>query len=496
MSYGHRFEKSLVHATLEGVLQQKSSRFDSVARANRAKAAALIECAEKGYAKLTMGGIAKRARVSTASLYSDYKDRDALLIQAIELVLSILAEDTISLSNDPDPFERVKFLLGAHGRAYGDVFAQWLFRLHIDLAWSGHSHLFGLARVVQDKIETIWDAFWLELMQEGYLVATRPRDLTAILLGAIERQTIIAGLLFGEPAVAGDDLDTLVETTALSLFRVWGTQKFWHQRSPNLGPHPEQWAAQPCSVPGLVAPVMLAELPSRRLAAYAEEVTARTYDRLDAKGRRIRVQLAALLECQDLGYGSASMSGVAHRAGVSTATLYRDYETKQELFTEALAKHAITLADYGSHADATDRPQQSIANQLFTHAAMLADPDFGWFHHATLATEISDTPALIQASTLSHQKTEELWTQAISSFEQRGVFHGASATDATWCDHHHLINILFGGLERNSLLAHLFFGKTACDLAALGDLARAVTEFVFRLQGASEVLTLNAETTA
>jgi Bacterial regulatory proteins, tetR family len=66
----------LVPASLEALLSRSSTRLDHTAMLQRLHAAALLECAIKGYADLKVTDIAERARVSTASIYKTYKDRD------------------------------------------------------------------------------------------------------------------------------------------------------------------------------------------------------------------------------------------------------------------------------------------------------------------------------------------------------------------------------------------------------------------------------------
>jgi AcrR family transcriptional regulator len=481
MSDPERFRKSLVHASVEAVLLQKASRFDPVARANRAKAGALIECAEKGYSGLTMAGIAKRAKVSTASLYHDYKDRDNLLVSAIELFLSILANDQIVLPDDPDPYVRVKFLLKAHGQAFEDGFSQWLIRLHINFAWSGHPHLFERGRAIQDRIEETWNALWRQLEVEGYICAPDPQLITDMMLGAIERETIVAGLMFIGQETSITALDDLVEHTAMALFEVWGTQKFWQERAVATGAevtHPTtEIGPMGTQSLGIAPPRLCCELPSARLDAYALAVNSASFDRLDGKGRKKRVLLAALLECKELGYAAASMAGVAHHAGVSTATLYRDYETKQDLFIDALAQQALQLQDINLFVNPLDSPEQTIANQVYTSGAVLGDPDFAWFHHAMLVTEISNSTTLNDAALKVRTKSDAFWSELIESYVQQGVLRPG--------DPRLIANLLLGGVQRKALLGLLFFGTAAHDTTAIAALAIGSTEVVFQIYSAN-----------
>jgi AcrR family transcriptional regulator len=59
--------------------------------------------------------------------------------------------------------------------------------------------------------------------------------------------------------------------------------------------------------------------------------------------RRKRLLEAAEIVFLELGYGSASMDDIAHRAGMSKKTLYRLFETKQSLFAAVIAARRAEL---------------------------------------------------------------------------------------------------------------------------------------------------------
>src|SRR5690242_7178872 len=73
-------------------------------------------------------------------------------------------------------------------------------------------------------------------------------------------------------------------------------------------------------------------------AAVAERPSPKGQQILAAAGRRFMAQ----------GYGATSMDGVAREAGVSKATLYAHFASKQELFAAiigaACRRHAETLS--------------------------------------------------------------------------------------------------------------------------------------------------------
>jgi AcrR family transcriptional regulator len=68
--------------------------------------------------------------------------------------------------------------------------------------------------------------------------------------------------------------------------------------------------------------------------AYRE--TARTRARLEAA--RERIVEAATAQVAEAGYGSASVTAVARRAGVATGSVYRHFPSKAELFAEVFRR--------------------------------------------------------------------------------------------------------------------------------------------------------------
>jgi AcrR family transcriptional regulator len=106
---------------------------------------------------------------------------------------------------------------------------------------------------------------------------------------------------------------------------------------------------------------------------------------------------AALEELADVGYGAFTVEGVARRAGVSKATVYRHWDGKLELVSDAVLrlKQLVQPPDIGD-------PRERIRGLLIGIAEMLAgsrlapcvpavisaaerDPSMREFHHKTSA---------------------------------------------------------------------------------------------------------------
>jgi AcrR family transcriptional regulator len=467
--------KSRVQRAVEAVLAEPTtSRLDADARHRRLRAATVIECAEFGYASAKIASIAKRAQVSSASIYRDFGDRNGLLLEALQWVIGLFAENWVSETNETDPVKRIEALLLSHGLALSDPFMGWIFRLYVHLANTSAPHLIALARAARDANLAFWVAEIATLEAQGQIVQTDHKLTVAIILGAIERRSILSRMAFGENDNHSPALGAVAAHAALALFKVFGTKAFWADRSdkPAIG-----WVETGRAHHGLnnLPPKSLLDVPSKRLAAFAQRILARDVNRLDSEGRKVRIQLAAMLECIEVGYESAKMASVATRAGVSTATFYNDYPDKRALFIDAIILQARFRVDYHSLIDPAASPADTIAAMAFSIASVLADPNFLWFHRVSMASDISNAPELIQSSRDTRAYTEGFWYDYVTSLEASGVVQES--------DQALTINLLLGPTQRRSVLSMVFFGADDVSEQELSQLALASTDFVLRLIG-------------
>jgi AcrR family transcriptional regulator len=457
------------------------ARRNASGRRQRTIAAMVLECAENGYAVAKVANVAKRAQISSASIYRDFGSRDALLLQSLEWVISIFAQNWVLQTPETDPVKRIEALLLSHGEALADPFMGWIFRLYVHIANTSSPELLPLARQARDANVGHWCREIAALEAQGLLVPTDHGLVVAILLGAIERRSIFARLAFGENDDHAPSLTAVAKHAALALFQVFGTSVFWANQPDHSA---RVWGGRElpdyrhlCA--GIKA---LLDPPSSRLAAYAERVLARDVNRLDAESRKIRIQLAAMLECMDVGYEAASMAGVAARAGVSTATFYNDYTDKDALFIDAMVLQARFRVDYGSLIDTEMDTDQMIACLVFSISNVLADPDFLWFHRVSMASEISNAPELVKSSRDTRAHTEGFWLSYLASLEDSG-FLNKSELPLT-------MNLLLGATQRRSVLSMVFFGADDVEATELSHLAAASTDFVLRLIGNKSAQTL------
>jgi AcrR family transcriptional regulator len=107
--------------------------------------------------------------------------------------------------------------------------------------------------------------------------------------------------------------------------------------------------------------------------------------------RSVAVDLAIAQATSDLlvahGYGGLTMAAVAGRAGVSTATLYRRFQNKEDLVATAVAelREEELFPDTGSLAGDVRIILERLANRLRSDGGMLAAVLGESVHNAALS---------------------------------------------------------------------------------------------------------------
>jgi AcrR family transcriptional regulator len=466
----------LVPASLEALLSRSSTRLDHTAMLQRLHAAALLECAIKGYADLKVTDIAERARVSTASIYKTYKDRDALLVAAIKTLFSILANDVIALPQHDDPIKRVEHLLIAHGEVYAQPLSTWLFRLYASLAWSGQTDLRETGLAVFQGIDSFWYGFLNQLIGEGHLVAFEPKDIVPHLLGPIERCTIIWQLGCGDDD--GDRREKLAQVAAhgaQALFKLWGHASANGASRPLMPPandrifDPTLSQLHPMLPPNPQATPNAASRLNEKLATFERQSTT--------KEKKERLALSAAALCQERGFQKASMGEVAARAKVSTATMYKLYKDKADLFADAVESEFRLLIAFEDMLVTSADPQTKIANALFVLAARATDPQWVWIYHLMMASEISGTPRIIALAREHHSADEAHLGAVLTSLTELKAYD----KQKNEAENALSLNFLLGAIERHSVLSLILFGSEAVEADRLEQLASVSTASYLRL---------------
>jgi AcrR family transcriptional regulator len=437
----------LVTATLDRLLSQTASRLDAGARLQRIHAAALIECALCGHAQMKIAAVASRAQVSTASIYESYEDRDTLLVASMETLFAILAADVIEIPADPDPQVRVEKLLIAHGEVYAQPIWPWVFRLHSVLVWSGRHQLRDIGQAVFHGIDRFWTGFLQQLVDEGHLVSCDPAEIVPHLLGPMERCTIIARLSYSEHPADQLAIADVAKHSSDVLFRLWGRRSEGLVKS--TAPRP------PIATSAGPAAARIDPLAVRLSRDIERGKTPGT-----PNAARDRLLLAAGVVCQEFGYHDATLRQVATHAKISTATVYKCFTDKADLFSSALEAELNQQLPFDVPQNDALSPQARLTYTLQTVTAHASYPCWAWMHHLIMASAISDTPRIVAVGA-DYVKAVE--TSIMPALEAFGVPRN-STKDLT-------LNSVLGPIERYGLLSLVLFGPQAVATDQLNKLA-------------------------
>jgi AcrR family transcriptional regulator len=98
-----------------------------------------------------------------------------------------------------------------------------------------------------------------------------------------------------------------------------------------------------------------------------------------ARGRRSRARIreAARALFRERGFDGASLRAIASRAGMGASSIYRHFETKEELLVQELAELQEEAWARFRNGDDRQRPTRQRIRELFRiqHEMLAADPD-------------------------------------------------------------------------------------------------------------------------
>jgi AcrR family transcriptional regulator len=214
---------SVLQEYVERILATPIDRFDVGGRNKRIQAATVQECSEVGFEAASMSGIAARAGVSTATLYKHYKNKTELFSDGVEIVIPTVGESLTTIDDNADPRIRVYNMLERHAEALDDPYMSWLYRLHVSLDSTLGPQLLIMARASRMLTEQHWSRQLSRLETEGHLVPSDHIVTTNLILGPIERRTVLARLLFGGDDTHEPNDEVLIGSCRDVLFKMYGT---------------------------------------------------------------------------------------------------------------------------------------------------------------------------------------------------------------------------------------------------------------------------------
>jgi AcrR family transcriptional regulator len=197
-------------------------RWDSQHRQMRILAATIQVCSEMGLRTANMAEIAKRARVSTASLYQDFHTREKLLEESAAFAALLVANELASAVAETGPRERLTAIFIRHCRVINHPHTRWLCSAYV----SGEfPQTLGAHPCGKKACLNIADSWRVELkmLHDRGIVEIPKMDMAInFILGAIYGRTILGNSFFGGHNSGDVDLKTAATITVDWLFDQFG----------------------------------------------------------------------------------------------------------------------------------------------------------------------------------------------------------------------------------------------------------------------------------
>jgi AcrR family transcriptional regulator len=211
---------SRLSAIIAEVLSAPIGRFDSAGRRLKLVCAAMDTLVTTGTPVIAMSVVAKAAGVSTATLYRDFADRDALIDACMDWSIPILAQLMTEAAQEPDPRRRLVAMLLTHAEVFADPYLDVILRHHVFNLRQGREFREDVARTGRAMVEQYWLEQLERLRQEGMIGAVDLPVAVNFLLSPMERRTVLSSLLFG---VDRGDRPTIEEAAeaAADAFLLW-----------------------------------------------------------------------------------------------------------------------------------------------------------------------------------------------------------------------------------------------------------------------------------
>jgi AcrR family transcriptional regulator len=191
-------------------------------RRARIIAATIQECAAKGFRGATIVGISKRARVSTASIYVDFATREQLLVETIAFASPLISADLVATVTETEPRARLVALLIRHCATFTHPHAGWLYRAHVSGELSKELEMVQVGKIGRARIEELWHQELKQLNESGVLNIPEIDEAVNFVLGAVQRPTLIAMLMFRGEKIVEADFKVAARTAVDWLFEQFG----------------------------------------------------------------------------------------------------------------------------------------------------------------------------------------------------------------------------------------------------------------------------------
>ena len=429
-------------------LESQTRRTDDATRSRRVLAAVLDEWAQVGIVHAQMSSIAQRAGISTATLYRLFPERSTLLLQTLEFGHDILFDVLTRCPPHPNPIRHLVEMVTLHGQTMDEHYTKQLFisqivlLLDVDMFEATSKLLI----TCQQRLKEYWHVTLKDLIGRDLIKDTCLEVLRLRLIGTVQSKTL-GWFLQGHPRSAPNQgwrreakfiVQNFLKLSATKKFELSASRFNWN------------WDLQDCCDPDDFFKV----LPGQELNGIAEfevnlaimgmvdphptdtdcveEFFARELcnllvkrgNRLDVTHRKIRIIAATLYEVLTEGHNTLSMPNVAHRAGVSTATIYKLFPDDKTLYDESysLGKelYIYWLSKDNAHPNPMVRLSALLARRIETYTRPSAIKGVSSLVYANAARSITLAPHVAR----SDGQTEKLWRQHFERLKSEGYITG------------------------------------------------------------------------
>jgi AcrR family transcriptional regulator len=217
-------QKSDIETEVEAILAKPAKRSNTKLRYEKILAATMQICAAFGFEHAKLSDIAPLAGVSTATIYSEFGDRETLIKGAIAHFLPIYAKATMVAVSEPEPVKRLERLLKAQALTLTDPFGAWIYRHYIKLEAEQNDVERASAAAAREASSSFWDSQFTALIAQGHLKAL-DLDLTRnMIFGGIHRRSVLARLLQDDDALVSQEIEASVAAACSMLFEIYGTK--------------------------------------------------------------------------------------------------------------------------------------------------------------------------------------------------------------------------------------------------------------------------------
>lgn len=179
----------------------------------------------EGYADTGMEVVARRAAVSTATLYAYFPSKADLFRTTVQELIEDIADD---IAHNPEPSAPAQVRLLAFAKTYAAFCANPVTRAVLRMVSSERRRFTENAETVRtrtrDEIGAALMTMIRELAERGELEVERASWAASQLLGLIEHPTLIFGLIHGDEAQPDRPTDSIAEDAVETFLARYGGQ--------------------------------------------------------------------------------------------------------------------------------------------------------------------------------------------------------------------------------------------------------------------------------